>query len=238
MYNIGEEMWKLKSIKVFLLSLTVLFCLVLPASAQEDLSDLREFQKMASELNNRSNNSQNKLENSNQNYKLELSNANSLNNSLTQSELESMNPFELLDLLEMKLDEAQKNYEEAIKSSLNFEKGLMNMKIELEFSKKTLKELKQALLSNKEDTSTVIAELGELYEKVKKLNELIASYERMKKRIRATAYAELGIGIPCLVMGMLPIWTDEQQNIRDLFLGIGGTATVASGFTFAFTITF
>ena len=146
-----------------------------------------------------------------------------------------MNPFELLDLLEMKLDEAQKNYEEAIKSSMNFEKGLINMKIELESSKKTLKELKQALLSNKEDTSTVIAELGELYEKVKELNELIASYERMRKRIRSTAYAEFGIGIPCLIMGCLPIWTEEQQNIKNLLLGIGGTATAASGFTFIFT---
>lgn len=231
-------MWKLKSIKVFLLNLAVLFCLVLPASAQEDLSDLKEFQRMASELNSNSNNSQSKLEDSKQNYKLELSNASSLNNNLTQSELESMNPFELLDLLESKLDKAQKNYEEAIKSSLNFEEGLMNMKIELENSKNTLKELKQALLSNKEDTSTVIAELGELYDKVKKLNELIASYERMRKRIRATAYAEFGIGIPCLIMGCLPIWTDEQQNIRDLLLGIGGTATAASGFTFVFTITF
>ena len=235
---IGEEMWKLKLIKVFLLSLAVLFYLALPVSAQEDLSDLDEFQRMVSELNNNSNNSQNKLEDSNQNYKLELSNANTLKNNSTQSELESMNPFELLDLLEMKLDEAQKNYEEAIKSSLSFEKGLINMKIELENSKKTLKELKQALLSNKEDTSTVIVELGELYEKVKELNELIATYERMRKRLRITAYAELGIGIPCLIMGCLPIWTEEQQNIRDLFLGIGGTATAASGFTFAFTITF
>ena len=231
-------MWRLKSIKTFLLNLVVSFCLVLPVSAQEDLSDLEEFQMMASELNNNSNSLQNKLEDSNRNYKLELSSANSLKDSLTQSELESMNPFELLDLLEMKLDEAQKNYEEAIKSSMNFEKGLINMKIELESSKKTLKELKQALLSNKEDTSTVIAELGELYEKVKELNELIASYERMRKRIRSTAYAEFGIGIPCLIMGCLPIWTDDQQNIKNLLLGIGGTATAASGFTFAFTITF
>ena len=236
--HIGEEMWKLKSIKTFLLRLAVLFCLVLPVSAQEDLSDLEEFQMMASELNNKSNNSQSKLEDSNQNYKLELSSANSLNNNLTQSELESMNPFELLDLLEMKLDKAQKNYEEAIKSSMNFEKGLSNMKIELESSKKTLTELKQALLSNKEDTSIVIAELGELYDKVKELNELIAYYERMRKRIRSTAYAELGIGIPCLVIGMLPIWTEEQQNIKNLLLGVGGTATAASGFAFLFTITF
>ena len=108
----------------------------------------------------------------------------------------------------------------------------------MENSQKTLKELKQALLSNKEDTSTVISELGELYEKVKKLNELIDAYERMRKRLRTTAYAELGIGIPCLIMGCLPIWTVEQQNIKNLLLGIGSTATAASGFTFVFTITF
>jgi len=108
----------------------------------------------------------------------------------------------------------------------------------LENSKKTLKELKQALLSNKEDTSAVVAELGKLYEKIKRLNELIAFYEKMKRRLRTTAYVELGIGIPCLVIGMLPIWTDEQKNIQNLLLGIGGTATAAGGATFVFTITF
>lgn len=234
----GDEMWKLKSIRSFLLSLGVLLCLALPVFAQEDLSDLEEFQKTALELSNKSNDSQKKSENLSQSYKPELSSVNNSKDSLTQSELESMNPFELLDLLETKLDKAQKNYEEAVKSSLSFEEGLLNTKIELENSKKTLKELKQALLSNKEDTSVVVAELGELYEKVKKLNERIASYEKMKRRLRTTSYVELGIGIPCLVIGLLPIWTDEQQNIRNLFLGIGGAATAAGGFTFAFTITF
>jgi glycerate kinase len=37
---------------------------------------------------------------------------------------------------------------------------------------------------------------------------------------------------------LLPIWTDEQKNIQNLLLGIGGTATAAGGFTFIFTITF
>ena len=71
-----------------------------------------------------------------------------------------------------------------------------------------------------------------------KMAEEIAVYQKMKKRLRTTAYVELAVGVPCLIMGCLPIWTEEQQNIRDLFLGIGGTATAASGFTFAFTITF
>jgi len=231
-------MWKLKSIRSFLLSLGVLLFLALPVFAQEGSSDLEEFQKMASELSSKSNNSQNKSEDLSQSYKLELNSANNSKDNLTQSELESMNPFELLDLLEMKLDKAQKNYEEAAKSSSNFEEGLLNTKIELENSKKTLKELKQALLSNKEDTSAVVAELGKLYERIKKLNELIASYEKMKKRLRTTAYVELGIGVPCLVLGLLPIWTDEQKNIQNLLLGIGGTATSAGVFTFTFTITF
>lgn len=231
-------MWRLRSIKSFLLSLGVLLCLVSPAFAQEDSSDLEDSQKTALELSNRSNSSQKKSENLSQSYKPELSSVNSSKDNLTQSELESMNPFELLDLLEMKLDKAQKNYEEAAKSSSSFEEGLLNTKIELENSKKTLKELKQALLSNKEDTSVVVAELGKLYEKIKKLNELIVSYEKMKKRLRTTAYVELAVGVPCLVMGCLPIWTDEQQNIKNLLLGIGGAATAAGGFTFAFTITF
>lgn len=147
-----------------------------------------------------------------------------------------MNPFELLDLLEMKLDKAQKNYEEAVKSSLSFEEGLLNTKIELENSKKTLKELKQALLSNKEDTSVVVVELGELYERIKKLNELIASYEKMKKRLRTTAYVELGVGVPCLILGCLPIWNDSQKNIQNLLLGIGATGTASGGIGFIFTI--
>ena len=231
-------MWRLRSIKSFLLSLGVLLCLVSPAFAQEDSSDLEEFQRTALELSNKSNNSQKKSENLSQSYKPELSSVNSSKDNLTQSELESMNPFELLDLLEMKLDKAQKNYEEAAKSSSSFEEGLLNTKIELENSKKTLKELKQALLSNKEDTSVVVTELGELYEKIKKLNELVVSYEKMKKRLRTTAYVELAVGVPCLVMGCLPIWTDEQQNIKNLLLGIGGAATAAGGATFVFTITF
>jgi hypothetical protein len=71
-----------------------------------------------------------------------------------------------------------------------------------------------------------------------KMAEEIAALTKMTKRLRTTAYVELGIGVPCLVLGLLPIWTDEQKNIQNLLLGIGGTATAAGGFTFVFTITF
>lgn len=89
-----------------------------------------------------------------------------------------------------------------------------------------------------EDVNLLQTQL-EINEKLaKKAQEEIAAYQRMKKRLRTTAYVELGVGIPCLVIGMLPIWTKEQQNIKNLFLGIGGTATAAGGATFVFTITF
>lgn len=231
-------MWKSKLIKKFSLLLVLLSLFASPVFAQEDSFVLEELQKTVLELNSKSNNSQTELEALKQNYDLELNSANNLKDNLTQSELESMNPFELLDLLEMTLDKAQKNYEAAAQSSLNFEEGSLNTKIELENSKKTLKELKQALLSNKEDTSVVIAKLGELYEKIKKLNETITLLERIRKRSRTVSYIELGIGIPCFIIGFLPIWTKEQQNIKNLFLGVGGTAITAGAATFVITVRF
>ena len=152
--------------------------------------------------------------------------------------MDLMNPFELLDQLEMTLNEAQKNYEAAIKSSLSLEKDLLNMKIELENSQKTLEELKKALLSNKDDTSYLVSELGELFEKVKNLNELLESYKKIKKRLRTVSYFELGIGIPCVVFGCLPIWTEKQKNIQNLLLGIGVSSTTSGLITFTFTINF
>lgn len=183
-------------------------------------------------------NSQNKSETLKQNCNLELNNANNLKDSLSQSEMDLMNPFELLDQLEMTLNEAQKNYEAAIKSSLSLEKDLLNMKLELENSQKTLEELKKALLSNKDDTSYLVSELGELFEKVKKLNEVLESYKKIQKRLKTLSYFELSVGVPCIILACLPIWTEEQKNIKNLILGTG-TASAAFGLmTFTFTINF
>lgn len=89
-----------------------------------------------------------------------------------------------------------------------------------------------------EDTNILKAQL-EINEKLaKQAQEEIAALKNMKKRLRTTSYIELGIGVPCLVLGLLPIWTDEQQNIRNLLLGIGGTAAASGGITLIFTIAF
>lgn len=69
-----------------------------------------------------------------------------------------------------------------------------------------------------------------------KMAEEIAAYEKMKKRLRTTAYIELAVGVPCLVIGCLPIWTDEQKNIQNLLIGVGATSTIAGGVGFTFTL--
>lgn len=231
-------MWKLKLLKKLSLVLALLLLFVSQVFSQEDIVELEELQKIVLELNSESVNSQNKSESLKQNCNLELNNANSLKDSLTQSEMDLMNPFELLDQLEMTLNEAQKNYEAAIKSSLSLEKDLLNMKLELENSQKTLEELKKALLSNKDDTSYLVSELGELFEKVKKLNEVLESYKKTQKRLKILSYFELSVGVPCIILACLPIWTEEQKNIKNLLLGTG-TASAAFGLmTFTFTINF
>ena len=231
-------MWKLKLLKKLSLVLVLLLLFVSQVFSQEDIVELKELQKIALELNSESSSSQSKSETLKQNCNLELNSANNLKDNLSQSEMDLMNPFELLDQLEMTLNEAQKNYEAAIKSSLSLEKDLLNMKLELENSQKTLEELKKALLSNKDDTSYLVGEIGELFEKVKNLNELLESYKKIKKRLRTVSYFELGIGIPCTIFGCLPIWTEKQKNIQNLLLGIGISNTASGLITFTFTINF
>lgn len=231
-------MWKLKSTKAFLSNLLLLLFCVFPVFSVEDTSDLQEFQKIAQELSNSSQVSQSNLNVSNQNLTQEYNNVNNFKDSSTNLDLSSMNPFELLDLLEQNLNKADLRLKEATRYSMSLEQDLLNTRLELDNSKKTLLSLKQALISNKEDTSTVISELGLLYEKTKDLNEKVEQLTKVKKRIKVTSYIELGVGVPCLVLGVLPIWTDQQKNIQNLLLGIGATATASGLVTFSFTLNF
>lgn len=218
--------------------LALSFLCALPVFSQEDTSVLEELQRTALELSNNSNNSTDDAKNLKKNSNQTSSDVNLSKNSLTESEMASMNPFKLLDLLEQNLNKADLRLKEATQYSMSLEQDLLDMRIELNNSKTTLEGLKQALLSNKDDTSTVIAELGLLYERVKKLNEEVALYTKMRQRLKILSYVELGVGVPCLALGLLPIWTDEQKNIQNLLLGLGGSATAAGLFTFTFTFKF
>lgn len=231
-------MCKLSLIRKLLFVLALSFFCALPAFSQEDTSALEELQRTALELSNNSNNSTDDAKNLKKNSNQTSSDVNLSKDNLTESEMASMNPFELLDLLEQNLNKADLRLKEATQYSMSLEQDLLDMRKELNNSKRTLEELKQALLSNKDDTSTVIAELGLLYERVKKLNEEVALFTKMRHRLKILSYVELGVGVPCLALGLLPIWTDEQKNIQNLLLGLGGSATAAGLFTFTFTFKF
>ena len=89
-----------------------------------------------------------------------------------------------------------------------------------------------------QDMENLKAQLNVCKALAEKSAEEVAAFKTMKKRLRIVSYVELGVGVPCLVLGLLPIWAPEQQNIRNLLLGIGGTSTAAGAVTFTFTITF
>lgn len=89
-----------------------------------------------------------------------------------------------------------------------------------------------------EDTNLLRTQL-EINEKLaKKAQEELEAALRVKQRVRFASYVELGIGIPTVVLGCLPIWTNEQKNIQNLLLGIGAASTTAGGVGFVFTLTF
>ena len=97
-----------------------------------------------------------------------------------------------------------------------------------------LENLKSAI----EGTDSLKLQLDTCLALSKKNEEEIAALERIRKRARTVSYIELGIGIPCLIIGFLPIWTKEQQNIKNLFLGVGGTAITTGAATFVVTVRF
>ena len=68
--------------------------------------------------------------------------------------------------------------------------------------------------------------------------EEIAALTKVRDRIKRISYIELGIGIPILALGCLSIWTDDQKNIQNLLLGLGGSFTAAGSVSFIFTIKF
>lgn len=227
---------KITKLKLFFLLFTSLF--VSGVFAQEGSSDLESLQTIAQELSSKSNNSQTESQSSKQTSINESKNAMTSTNNLNQSELESMNAWQLLDQLELNLKASEEKLQALMQSSEKLEKELLNTKIELENSKTTLANLKAALLSNKDDTSIVISELGQLSEEVKSLQEIIDSLSGVRNRARTISYVEIGVCVPCLVLGCLPIWTNEQQNIRNLLLGVGATGTSAGLATFIITIRF
>lgn len=89
-----------------------------------------------------------------------------------------------------------------------------------------------------EDTTLLRTQLEINETLARKAQEELNAALRVKQRVRFASYVELGIGIPTLILGCLPIWTDEQKNIQNLLIGVGATSTIAGGVGFTFTLTF
>lgn len=89
-----------------------------------------------------------------------------------------------------------------------------------------------------EDTTLLRTQLEINEELARKAQEELNAALRVKQRVRFASYVELGIGLSTLILGCLPIWTDEQKNIQNLLIGVGATSTIAGGVGFIFTITF
>ena len=86
-----------------------------------------------------------------------------------------------------------------------------------------------------QETENIKTQLGVCKVLAEKQAEEIAALTRIKKRVQTASYFELGIGTSCLIFGCLPIWTDSQKNIQNLFLGIGAAGTLSGAASFAFT---
>ena len=263
-------MWKLKSIKNFLLSLAVLLCLASSVFAQDNSADLEEFQELAASLSMESFSAEKQQINSLMNLILEECRSSPELNmdkpywkelehyeNLVRSEEYAQMPLSS-QLRAMK--NSMKNFAEMYQDILTQQTMLSNWQLNvLHFMNQLFKHMnklsqitEKIIKSQNEDLAVALNEWNkaledtnflktqlEINEKLaKQAQEEIAALKNMKKRLRTVSYIELGIGVPCLVLGLLPIWADEQQNIKSLLLGIGGTATSSGCVTFVFTIPF
>lgn len=226
-------MWKSKLIRNSLLLLVLHFVCVLPLFAQADSLDIGQSNTQQSkELTTSSLN----LNESSQKEMNFLSNAQNSKNKLEQQNPELMTASELLDNLDLQITSLQMQLEQREHLSQNLETELKTMKQELQNSKNTCSELKKALNSSNIDLDNVIGEIGKLSEDVKLLEEKLRAKNNTVNRLRTTSYVELGIGVSSLVVGLLPIWTDDQKNLQNIFLGVGGAMTVSGGITFTLTL--
>ena len=103
-----------------------------------------------------------------------------------------------------------------------------------------MENLKKALISNKEDVSTAIAEMGVLYEQVKLLNEKITYLEIRQKRAFATTNIIIPITtLPMIITGSVLMATNNDYGKPVFYTGVGllvGCEVVWNGGHFIFKL--
>lgn len=175
-------MWqKKRKLPIFVVSFVFVLLFSQPVFAQEDMSDLEYWNEIAQELTVPMPNLLNPFPEQNQNLQPELQSVNNTSSDSEVSVLDSMTAWELFDRCEEIVTSLELRLQNLSLYSENLENDLSALNSEVLSLKSDLKNTKEALLSNKDDTSNAIAIAGEFYQQVKSLEERVAFAEKRSK---------------------------------------------------------
>lgn len=184
--------------KLFLLDVFMLLALPL-ASESQNVNQEQLLQKQIVQ----SQNSTTELSSSNQTSQIELQNVNCSESNLNQSEITSMTAYQLLDNLEARQTKLSTRIMTLQQSSKNLESELLTMRIELNSSIELCEQLRTALKSNKEDTSTIIEELGNLQEQITQLETNLQLITQKRDNWRLATFIGIPVSICLSILGTL-----------------------------------
>ena len=192
----------MKKLKVILGLLVLSFCLQSlysqTATSQEETDDLQIFQQWATDLSQPSLNSKIGQPSLNPSSLNESQNSIESNQNSTEQTLDSMSVEELFTKCEETLKQQEAIIKRLTLTSENLEKDLANLTIEYNNLKNSLAQMKEALISNKDDTSFMIRELGKLLDEIVALKEKSAYLEKRMKN--AYIYGNVVTTIPGLLV--------------------------------------
>lgn len=214
-------------LKKFLLIFCVAWLCLDSAAESLQNASTEKLNKIAAELNSQKTNSTKELATLNQNLNNELQKSTNSTASLTQQEIKSMTSYQLLDNLDLQLTALQSQVETLQALSKNSEIELKSMKEQLTNSICTVENLKAALVSNKDDTASVIEVAGELQEKVDALKTQLAVIQ--KRASGSYIYGNIISPLPGLTMmatGIMIYGKDENLGFNLIKYGIISTAGI------------
>lgn len=218
--------------KKFSSSLVVVFLFLCQVLLWADTSDSPKLQSNLPQLIPVDSNLFLTQETSTANLNNEQQKLNKSSETLSESQLASMSVWELLQALEKDLQSSQETLAVLMPSSEKLQKELESTRSELLNSKLLLNSLRQALISNKDDTGEVIAQLGIYVEQIEALTEKVGYYEK-----RATLENTIGwtftalgsiVGISGIIVAGIDGWNFNTVSSSLIFGGFGSAVIFPS----------
>lgn len=218
--------------KKFSSSLVVVFLFLCQVLLWADTSDSPKLQSNLPQLIPVDSNLFLTQETSTTNLNNEQQKLNKSSETLSESQLASMSVWELLQALEKDLQSSQETLAVLMPSSEKLQKELESTRSELLNSKLLLNSLRQALISNKDDTGEVIAQLGIYVEQIEALTEKVGYYEK-----RATLENTIGwtftalgsvVGISGIIVAGIDGWNFNTVSSSLIFGGFGSAVIFPS----------